>query len=178
VRVTASDVLRRVPTSGARARTVSLSAASRDAVAAMTSDPAETISASAAWCEPSVRSTVPASRTSPPTEARWRSRMVRMTSRSSVSGPSSPSAWLTSSPRPRSAPAPSVNSDWTFSRVSGSSIPSTRSSGCVASTLAGSRSPPSVIFGASRLPGDSTTNVSPSSVFCRSTARVSAGIGA
>ncbi len=97
---------------------------------------------------------------------------------SSANGASSPSAALTSAPRPSVATASWSIHERNASRVGASNARKISSSSTVGATCPAGSRPPSGSFGADAEPGVSSTYVSPSSVFWRRIARVSLGTGA
>ena len=105
----------------------------------------------------------------------------RMSSVFSANGVRFASAALTCAARPRTAVPCWSNQVVNRWRVIGSNVRRTSSSWTVSATCPRGNVPPSFrtsFPSAPASPGDSSTYVSPSSVFCRRTARVSRGSGA
>ena len=96
---------------------------------------------------------------------------------SSANGPRLPSASLRLRPCPEIDSACVCIQSWKSARVLGSNAPRISSSSTVSDTCEAGSDPSSGDCGAERLPGVSSTNVSPSSVFWRRIARASRGSG-
>ena len=121
----------------------------------------------AAWLRPSASNVTPVSRTSRRSASFWLSRIVSRLPLSRRSGPAFPTTSLRSWSRPFSDSATPVTNVLKSRRVAGVNARITSSSSVVGWTRASASRPPSGIFGALREPGDSSTYVSPSSVFVR-----------